>query len=203
MDGARPPAIPASLERAIRRAAEWHRGQDRKASSTPYITHPFAVAMILDRSGFGEDVVAAGLLHDVVEDCDVPIATIELEFGAAVASIVAAVSEVKPDDSGAMRPWAVRRRDHIELVASSSVEARAVALADKLHNLSCIRMDLDAGRLVWSIFNASRDDVLAYHREGIERFGAGDDRLAELVSACREVFAEVASKKKDEAGVDR
>jgi len=202
MHVARPIAISSVLDLAIRRAAEWHRGQDRKGSSTPYIAHPFAVAMILDRSGFAENVVVAGLLHDVVEDCGVTLATITLEFGAEVASIVAAVSEEKTDASGAKRPWADRKRDHIAVVASASVEARAVALADTLHNLSSIRLDLEAGRAVWSIFNAGRTDVLAYHREKIERFGYGDARLAALAEACREVLEIVASQNIPGAALD-
>ena len=48
----------------------WHRGQTRKGSDLPYLVHPFAVAMILDRLGFDEDVVIAGLLHDAVEDTE-------------------------------------------------------------------------------------------------------------------------------------
>ena len=203
MSKARPLAISEPLERAIRRASEWHRGQDRKGSTIPYITHPFGVAMILDRIGFAENVVIAGLLHDVVEDCGVGIATIEAEFGLAVAAIVSAVSEEKTDASGAKRPRADRKRDHIATVAGSPVEARAVALADKLHNLSCIRMDLESRRPAWSIFNAGRADVLAYHRDGIDRFGIGDDRLSTLAASCLAVLEMISSENPRAAGVDR
>ena len=60
-----------NLERALRWAAQGHDGQVRKGSPVPYIEHPMAVAMILDRAGFPDEVVIAGLLHDLVEDTDV------------------------------------------------------------------------------------------------------------------------------------
>lgn len=194
------PTFSVRLERAIRRASEWHREQNRKGSNIPYITHPFSVAMILDRMGYPEDVVIAGLLHDVVEDCEVPLSAITNDFGSEVAAIVAAVSEEKTDATGSKRPWTDRKRDHLTIVANSPAEARAVALADKLHNLSCIRMDLESGRPAWSIFNASRSEVIAYHREGIERFGVGDVRLQMLASACREVLERISAENPEEAG---
>ena len=60
------------LEAAFRWAAECHEGQTRKGSRTPYVEHVAAVALVVDRAGFDEDVVIAGLLHDVVEDTGAP-----------------------------------------------------------------------------------------------------------------------------------
>jgi (p)ppGpp synthase/HD superfamily hydrolase len=174
-----------TLERALRRASEWHEGQTRKGAHTPYIAHPFGVAMILERLGFGEDVVVAGLLHDVVEDTDATIEEIRDEFGPNVASLVASCSEVKCDEQGRKRAWVDRKRDYLEAVAASSVEARAVALADKLHNLTSLKFDLDSGRPMWEMFNAGRGEVLGYYRMCADRFGGGDPRLEPLSSACR------------------
>ncbi|MDB5352269.1 MAG: guanosine polyphosphate synthetase/pyrophosphohydrolase [Planctomycetota bacterium] len=177
-----------TLERALRRAASWHRGQNRKGSAVPYIAHPVGVALILDRLGFSEDVVIAGLLHDAVEDTDATLAEIGEEFGPDVAEMVAACSEVKTDATGSARPWIDRKRDHIEVLSAASVAARAVALADKLHNLASIRFDLEAGRPVWTLFNAGREEVLWYYRTCIDRYGAGDPALAALVAGCREML---------------
>ena len=184
--------ISMTLERAIRRAADWHDGQHRKGSTLPYMVHPFAVAMILDRLGFAEDVVIAGLLHDVVEDTESTLADVETEFGPRVAELVGWCSERKKDDSGAHRPWADRKRDHIEALAAAPIDARAVVLADKLHNLTSIRFDLDAGRPVWGLFNASRDQVIENYRASIERIGGSEPPLAGLVAACWEALAAVA-----------
>ena len=58
-----------SIARAYDVAADMHRGQIRK-SGEPYLIHPMAVAEILAELGMDEDTIAAGLLHDVVEDTD-------------------------------------------------------------------------------------------------------------------------------------
>jgi guanosine-3',5'-bis(diphosphate) 3'-pyrophosphohydrolase len=60
--------ISPRLERAFRSAAECHEGQTRKASRTPYFQHVAAVALVLARAGFDEDVVIAGTL--VLRHCD-------------------------------------------------------------------------------------------------------------------------------------
>ncbi|HEY2155046.1 MAG TPA: HD domain-containing protein [Isosphaeraceae bacterium] len=169
-----------SLERALRLAAYGHEGQVRKGSPVPYIEHPVAVAMILDRAGFEEEVVIAGLLHDLVEDTDVTLDEIRSRFGESVAETVDACSEIKLDATGAKRPWASRKRDHVEALKSATLAARAVTLADKLHNLISIAFDLDDGRPVWSTFNGPREDVLAYYRAMIATCGAGDPRLESL-----------------------
>ena len=127
-----------NLERALRWAATCHHGQARKGSGVPYVQHVAAVAMILDRLGYGEDVVVAGLLHDVVEDCDVTLDDVRDRFGMEVAALVAHGSEVKLDATGTKRPWIDRKRDHLAALADAPPDARALVLADKLHNLASI-----------------------------------------------------------------
>src|SRR5580704_12125106 len=83
------------LERAMRWAAECHQGQTRRSSATPYVEHVMAVALVLDRAGFDEDTVIAGLLHDVVEDTDATFEDVAIRFGPAVAETVRHCSEVK------------------------------------------------------------------------------------------------------------
>jgi (p)ppGpp synthase/HD superfamily hydrolase len=179
------------LERALRWAAVWHRDQERRGSGVPYVQHAMAVAMILDRLGFAEEVVIAGLLHDVVEDTEATLDQVRSLFGAAVAEIVRYCSEVKFDAEGRKRPWIDRKRDHLNALAHAPTPARAVVLADKLHNLRSIQLDLREGRPVWSHFHADRDQVLWYYRCAIERLGRDDPRLEILARRCRQVLAEV------------
>lgn len=180
-----------TLERALRWAAVCHHGQVRKGSGVPYVEHVLGVAMILDRLGFEEDVVIAGLLHDVVEDTEATGDDICARFGRAVADLVAHCSECKLDEKGQKRPWIDRKRDHLAALTDAPVTARAVLLADKLHNLVSIACDLRDGVAVWDLFNAPRADVLWYYRTAIDRFGAGDPRLDALAGQCREVLAEI------------
>ncbi len=152
-----------------------------------------AVAMVLDRAGFDEDVVIAGLLHDVVEDTHATFDDVAARFGSDVAETVRYCSEVKLDAQGNKRPWVDRKRDHIAAMAAAPMSARGVILADKLHNLVTMELDLVEGRPVWSTFYADRDKVLWYYRAVIDACGRDDHRLERLATACDEVLARVES----------
>jgi|GEM_PF-6281695 len=78
------------LKRALDEAAVWHRDQRRKypGADVPYVSHLMGVAIILARHGFDDDVVAAGALHDCMEDCGIELATLTEKFGARVADLV-------------------------------------------------------------------------------------------------------------------
>lgn len=186
------------LERALRWGAVAHDGQFRKGEKTPYYEHVVGVALILDRLGFEEAVVIAGLLHDVVEDTETTLDQVRERFGDKVAETVAACSEIKTDASGRKRPWIDRKRDHLEALSGASLEVRAVILADKLHNLLSIACDLEEGRPVWSIFNAPRADVLWYYRATVDLVGSGDPRLLRLAERCRELLDTLAAETRDD-----
>ena len=190
----KPPSMPLlslDCERALRMAALGHRDQVRRGGAVPYVEHPLAVAWILDRAGFGEAVVIAGLLHDLVEDTEVTLGQIREAFGEEVAATVGHCSEEKLDASGAKRPWSDRKRDHLAAVCRAPESARAVILADKLHNLTSIRLDLSEGRPVWESFHADRESVLWYHSAMIEACRSDDPRLTRLAEACRQMLDEV------------
>jgi guanosine-3',5'-bis(diphosphate) 3'-pyrophosphohydrolase len=181
-------AMTLRLEDAMRFAAQAHAGQSRKGSDTPYFEHVAAVALILDRAGFAEDVVIAGLLHDVVEDTATSFAAVTERFGEYVCQLVRFCSEVKLDGHGNKRPWIDRKRDHLAALADAPVEARGIVLADKLHNLISIELDLRDGRPVWQQFNAERDQVLWYYSTAIDLCGSADPRLEALAVSCRDVL---------------
>jgi guanosine-3',5'-bis(diphosphate) 3'-pyrophosphohydrolase len=182
-------AMTLRLERAMRFAAQAHAGQSRKGSDTPYFEHLAAVALILDRAGFSEDVVIAGLLHDVVEDTPVTFEQVAELFGDTVSDLVRHCSESKTDDQGRKRPWIDRKRDHIAALAHAPAEARGIILADKLHNLISIELDLREERPVWSQFHAVREQVVWYYHATIDVCGQGDPRLEQLAMSCRDVLA--------------
>src|SRR4051794_25884259 len=120
MDGPRE-LLTLDLERALRWASSAHHGQFRRGGHAPYVEHVMAVALILDRLGFAEDVVIAGLLHDLVEDTAATLEQVEARFGAAVAETVRHCSEVKTDGEGRKRPWIDRKRDHLEALGGAPV----------------------------------------------------------------------------------
>ena len=155
------------LDLALRRAACWHRAQTRKATDIPYVQHPVAVAMIVDRLGFDEDVVIAALLHDVVEDTEATFEDVAIRVRGPVASLVRDLSEEKTDAQGRKRPWADRKRDHLEALSRASVPARAVALADRLHNLTSMQADLSGNAdpdTFWARFNAPKAEIVRQYQ---------------------------------------
>jgi (p)ppGpp synthase/HD superfamily hydrolase len=146
------------LKRALDHAALWHKNQKRKYPGVeiPYVSHLAGVAAILSRHGFGDEVVAAGALHDVIEDAGVTHAELVRLFGARVADLVESSSE--PDKS---RPWEERKRDYIEAFANKPWEAQAITLADKIDNfLSILVCAKDYGD-PWPLFRRGRDAQLA------------------------------------------
>ena len=182
------------LEAALRYAALAHQDQRRKGSDTPYITHPVQVATILERAGFtDETLLAAAMLHDVVEDCDITHDQLREEFGSDVADIVAALSERKTDDTGHKRPWEDRKCEHLEHLTDASLAVRALTLADKLHNLETIALDLKSGTDVWSRFNAPKERLLWYYGAVVDRCGSDAPELSELARACRDALGRLAT----------
>lgn len=116
------------LSAAVEFAVWAHGGRTRKGKDVPYITHPLAVALSLARAGCAEDVVIAGLLHDVVEDTSVTLEEVRERFGAGVAGIVAACTEDK------RLPWEDRKARMLETLTHAPLAVKLVACADKLHN---------------------------------------------------------------------
>lgn len=113
-------------------AAERHRGQRRKgADAAPYIQHPLAVARALTEEGGVTDaeVIAAGLLHDTIEDTLTVHDDLVREFGDRVAGLVAELTDDK------RLPKAVRKQRQVEHAPQLSRDAGQVKLADKLCNL--------------------------------------------------------------------
>lgn len=182
------------IERAFRIAAKAHRHHHRKGSDLPYITHPAHAAMILLRAGISDDeILAAALLHDVVEDTDHTLAALAAEFPPKVVQLVAALTERKLDHDGRHRSWQERKEEQLRHIASEPWEARAIVLADKLHNLSSMLVDLDNGEDIWPRFNAPREGILWYHQAMIAAAFQEDPRLAVLADQCRTCVTRLAS----------
>ena len=133
------------LAEATAYAEALHRGQTRKGTSIPYISHPCAVAKTLKAWGADEDTVIAGLLHDTVEDCGgMPIAqAIRERFGDRVAQIVLECSDSLEADAGNKTSWRERKQGHIDHLKTASDETILVTLADKTHNMACLVEDLN------------------------------------------------------------
>jgi (p)ppGpp synthase/HD superfamily hydrolase len=157
----------AGVERAIHVSLAAHAGQTRKgAVDTPYVVHPIHVALLLARHGLDDETVQAGLLHDVVEDCEGwSVARVAKEFGPKVAAIVGDLTEDKS------KSWEERKRWAVEHVAHMSPEAAAVKAADKLHNLASLLAELRSASdhaQVWAKFKGGRERTLQMSGELVD-----------------------------------
>lgn len=119
------------LERAYRRAVIQHSSQRRK-SGEPYIIHPLAVAQILADLGMGPLVVAAGLLHDTVEDTDYTLDECRAEFGDTVTGLVDGVTKLSKMEYGDSAQAETIRK--MVIAMSRDVRVLVVKLSDRVHN---------------------------------------------------------------------
>ncbi|HEU4599478.1 MAG TPA: HD domain-containing protein [Solirubrobacterales bacterium] len=157
----RSPLVRAALEQA----RSDHAGQVRNGSGgMPYIDHPIAVAARLDEHGYGEEVLAAALLHDVVEDSETTLDELREKFGGEVAGLVGALTDDQSIDS-----YRERKAEHRERLAAAGGEALAIYAADKLTNSSTLRATFaEEGDLVRAEFKVPLELKLEIWEEDLE-----------------------------------
>lgn len=120
---------------ALERARSDHEGQVRNGSGgMPYVEHPVRVAALLDEQGYREEVLAAALLHDVVENSETTLDELRELFGGEVAGMVGALTDDESIDS-----YKARKAEHRERLAAAGEEAMAIYAADKLTNVKMLR----------------------------------------------------------------
>jgi (p)ppGpp synthase/HD superfamily hydrolase len=123
------------VREALEMARSAHAGQVRNGSGgTPYIDHPLTVAELLAGHGCSDPVLAAALLHDVVEESEVEIEEIRRRFGAEVAVLVAALTD--PEE---IEPYERRKDAHRAEVEAAGADALTIYAADKLANIRALR----------------------------------------------------------------
>ena len=127
---------------AFNLAERLHHGQFRK-SGEPYILHPVSVAYILEKLDFDCNVITAGLLHDVVEDCGCTVDEIAEKFNTTVAQIVDAVTKIELDFETKSQDFSdaveeIKTYQKLIAIGKENMFAFYIKFADRLHNLSTI-----------------------------------------------------------------
>lgn len=112
-----------------------HAGQRQKVNGRPYVEHPIAVAADIGEEGFDPEMVAAALLHDIVEDSDESVEEVRGRFGDRVADLVDAMTDEAVD----VEPYEWRKSMHRERVVAVGPDAAAIFAADKLNNVRALR----------------------------------------------------------------
>ncbi|KMY53331.1 hypothetical protein AC623_04435 [Bacillus sp. FJAT-27231] len=156
------------IEKAINFAATAHKGQVRKVADIPYIAHPFAVGMMLQKAGCADEVIAAGILHDTLEDTEATYDQLVTEFGRQTADIVQAASEHDKSLS-----WEERKRATIEALPFVTKEALQVIVCDKLHNIRSIYESVETeGAKAWEHFNQGKSNQHWYYSNILKQLKA-------------------------------
>jgi (p)ppGpp synthase/HD superfamily hydrolase len=163
----------ALLAEAFAFALEAHGEQRRKGTRVPYVSHVIRVCGLVLEHGGDARQAAAGLLHDVIEDCDVTEAELRSRFGADVARIVRALSDVLEGDTARDKsPWLKRKRAYIAHLARVPRRVRLVAACDKLDNLRSLVDDLAAeGARTLRRFSGSPRQIRWYYEAVIAALG--------------------------------
>lgn len=186
-------ATPRFLD-ALSYAMQLHGADIRKGTSIPYVAHLLSVCSLVLVDGGGEDEAIAALLHDALEDHPEATSrqTIAGRFGQGVLAIVEGCTDTPPDYKGGPKPpWKERKRGYLEHLKEAGPEERRVSLADKLDNARSTLADYRSqGDLVWSRFNAGKEDQLWLYRSLRETFraaGAAGFLFEEFESAVLEM----------------
>ncbi len=142
------------LEEAIIFATKAHEGIKRKGKERAYILHPIEAMTIVSTISEDEEVLAAAVLHDTVEDTDVTRDDIEKKFGKRVAELVASEREDKRKDQPPESTWITRKQETITHLQHADRDIKLICLGDKLANIREIRQDYAVlGDGLWERFN--------------------------------------------------
>jgi len=158
------PALGPRFRDALAYAAEVHADQRRKGNDVPYVAHLLAVASTVIEAGGSEDQAVAALLHDTLEDHPDKVnrAGLSARFGEEVARIVVACSDTEVEPKP---PWHERKQAYLARLPHEDDAVLLVSLADKLHNATALRRDLEReGPATLHRFHAGAEDQLWYHR---------------------------------------
>lgn len=182
-------------EKAKMFAIQAHMGQVRKSEpDKPMIIHPIGVGQLLESFGYDDNVVAAGYLHDVVEDTKYTIEDIEKEFGKDIASLVMGASE--PDKS---LSWEDRKRHTIEETKKLPFRNKLVICADKINNLEDLFLRFEkSGNRDFSVFKRGEESQKWYYTSIYESLVLGEDKDLPIFVRLKDILDKVFAKKQDE-----
>ena len=156
------------LDRAILFAVRAHAGTERRGKGFPYIVHPMEAMEIVATMTADQELLAAAVLHDTVEDTDVTVERLRAEFGDRIAGLVAAESDVFVEGVSEEDSWHARKQAAIDRLARAPHDAKMVALGDKLSNMRAIARDYAVqGDALWNIFHAKDPKDHEWHYRGL------------------------------------
>ncbi|NLA33377.1 MAG: HD domain-containing protein [Tenericutes bacterium] len=181
-------------DKAKQFAIKAHQGQIRKNEpDKPMIMHPISVGMLLEGYGYDDEIVAAGYLHDVVEDTKYTLEDLEKEFGSSIASYVQGASE--PDKS---LSWQERKTHTINEIKNLPLKNKLVICADKINNLEDLMLVFQkSGIRNFSRFKAGEELQKWYYTNVYKSLILNQNKDLAIFKKLKEVLDIVFYKKKD------
>lgn len=180
------------FDRATRFAVEAHAGTERRGKGFPYIIHPMEAAAIVATITPDPEILAAAILHDVVEDTDCTVDELRREFGDRIAELVASESEDPMADLSEEASWHARKQAAIDRLAQAPHDAKIVAMGDKLSNMRAIARDHEQiGDEIWNLFHTKEKSEHEWHYRGLAASLSdlsGTAAYREFVALIDEVF---------------
>ncbi len=159
------------VSEAIMFAVAAHDGMRRKKSETPYILHPMEAAVIVGTMSDDQELIAAAVLHDAIEDAGIAIETIEAKFGKRVRALVGSETEDKRADLPPSATWRIRKEESLLVLKKTDDTAvLMVWLGDKLANMRAIYRDFKVeGNAMWQRFNQKNVEEQAWYYRSIAK----------------------------------
>ncbi len=156
------------FDKAAQFAINAHHGTERRGKGSPYVIHVMEAAEIVSTITNDQELLAAAMLHDVVEDCGVSVDEIKAEFGERIAELVAGESDLVVPGLSEEESWVMRKQHAIDRLAKQSRDGKIVAIGDKLSNMRAIARDFDEqGDELWKIFHAPKPELHEWHYRGL------------------------------------
>ena len=156
------------LDRAIIFAVKAHHNTERRGKGFPYIVHPMEAVEIVATITSDQELLAAAVLHDVIEDTDVTVEELRAEFGNRIAELVHAESDQFIEGISETDSWHDRKQAAINRLAAASYDAKIVAMGDKLSNMRAIARDYAIkGDELWKIFHVTDKKQHEWHYRGL------------------------------------
>lgn len=180
------------VDKAIILAVKAHSGAVRKGTKLPYIVHPVEACSIAASITDDKEIIAAAVLHDVIEDSDYTKEDLLKEFGERVTNLVCSDTEDKMRNIPAEKSWKLRKQATLDSLDKSTKEEQIICLADKLSNMRAIYRDYNRlGDKLWERFNQKdKNEHLWYYGGIAERltFLKETEAYKEYIELLKKVF---------------
>lgn len=182
------------LNRAYQYAAEAHACQVRKGTDIPYFTHIITAMNYAMELTQNQEILAAVVLHDTVEDTWVTIEDIRENFGNKVADYVAAETEDKREHIPAKDTWEIRKQETIQHLQNAPKDVKIIVLADKAANAESMAREWRlVGDSIWEKFNQKDKHKQAWYyyacADALQEF-ADTKVMKQYLSYMQEIFGD-------------